>query len=200
MTWLNEKPNTEGLRLIERLSTEFEVFLVLLSAVIAADVSLYFYEKQNILTFNWKFGGEIKGGEINIGAILIFILLFSFMMTFVSGLFVVALKFVWGELPYKLTSRIDRNRDFDYSKHCATGCLCYRAHRLGLVDQSRDSRHVGACRSVCVHKRCSSGTHPVWFFLDPGVKDELADDYGESWVLYPPLAGKTERDGLSKRA
>ena len=109
---LFEKPATEGVRLIERLSTEFEVFLMLLSAVIAADVSLYFYEKQNILTFNWKFGNEI-----NIGAILAFVLLFSFMMTFVSGLIVVALKFVWVLLPYRLTSLMDYNRDFEYFDH-----------------------------------------------------------------------------------
>ena len=86
---------------------------MLLSAVIAADVSLYLYGKQNILTFNWKFGGEI-----NIGALLTFLLLFSFMMTFVSGVIVVALKFVWVLfLPYRLTSLIDHNRDFGYSKH-----------------------------------------------------------------------------------
>jgi hypothetical protein len=75
-----EKPASEGVRLIERLSTEFDVFLVLMSATLAADISLYSYTRQNILTFSWKFGGAI-----NIGAILTYVLLFSFMMTFVSG-------------------------------------------------------------------------------------------------------------------
>ncbi len=111
-----EKPATEGVRLIERLSTEFEVFLMMLSATLAADVSLYFYKKQNILAFNWRFGGEI-----NIGAILIFLLLFSLMTTFISALIIWSLKFAWlvllSLLPYKLTSLIDGNKNFDYEEH-----------------------------------------------------------------------------------
>jgi len=203
---------------------------MLLSAVTAADVSLYFYEKQNLLTFNWKFGGEI-----NIGAILTCVLLFSFMMTFVAGLILMALKGLWFVLPYRLTSLIDYNRDFNYSKHGYA--LAHELERLALSENnsfmldlvrqhrehrnriSANTRHsaqlavsvialIGLDWSISqgtpgtlAHAVLNyAGTHGVvggllilfGFFLIVAVKDELAHDDGEDWVLYPPLAEKTD--------
>ena len=203
---------------------------MLLSAVLAADVSLYFYKKQNILTFNWKFGGEI-----NIGAILTFVLLFSFMMTFISGLIIVGLKFVWLLLPYRLSSLIDRNRDFNYSQHGYTLERVLENHALSekntfmldLVRRHRESMHeirvntrntAQLAASVIVLigldwwiSQSPPGTlvHVVrnyadtnivvagilllfGLFLIGAVKEELADNHGEHWVRYPPLAGKPD--------
>lgn len=225
-----EKPVTEGVRLIERLSKELEVFLILFSAILAADVSLYFYKKQNILTFSWKFGGEL-----NIGAILTFFLLFSFIMTFVSKLIVVALKFVWNFLPYRLTSLIDHNRDLAYSKHGYALDHVLEEHALSeknafMLDLVRRHReHMNRIRvdtrktatlavslivlvgldwwisqgtpGTLVHVVLNyAGTNRVvagilllfGLFLILAIKEELAHNHGEDWVLYPPLAGKTD--------
>jgi len=227
---ISEKPVTEGVRLIERLSTEFEVFLILLSAILAADISLYFYKKQNILTFNWKFDGEL-----NIGAILTSFLLFSFTMTFVSRLIVVALKFVWSFLPDRLTSLIVHNRAFAYSKHGYTLVPVLEKQALSenntfMLDLVRRHReHMNQIR-VDTRKDATlavslivlvgldwwisqgtpgtlvqvvlnyAGTNRVvagilllfGLYLILTIKEELAQNYGEDWVLYPPLAGKED--------
>lgn len=223
---LFEKPATEGVRLIERLSTELEVFLMLLAAVIAADASLYSYRTQNILTFSWQFGGEI-----NIGAVLTFVLLFSFMMTLVSGLILWALRGVWVfALPHRLTSLIDHNRHFDFSKHGYAlahevewhALLQNNSFALDLVRRHREHRNQisvntrrlarlavsvialtgldwsisRGSRGTLVHAvLIYADTHVLGggilvlfgFFLIAAIKEELADDDAEFWMLYPPL-------------
>ena len=202
---------------------------MLLAATIALDASLYLYKKQNLLTFSWKFEGEI-----NIGAILTFVLLFSFMMTFVSGLIIVGLKWIWVFLlPYKLTSLIDHNRDFKYfdhgyvldhelEKHALSENNSFmldlvRKHRerrdkisantrniaqlaisvivLIVLDWSISQGNPGTLVHVVLHYADTHFLVELLFFvfglfLIIAVKEELAHDHGESWVLYPPLARK----------
>lgn len=73
----------EASKLIERLATEIEGFFLLSSFLFALDSFLYRFDDRHltILSFDWSLAHGV-----NVGGILLFLALFSFIMTVVVPL------------------------------------------------------------------------------------------------------------------